>query len=244
MAAMMPYLGVFLEALLYTLELSAMSIAGGTLLGVVCGFLSAKRPESPRWAAPVRVVITIYVQLFRSIPPLVLLFLLYFGVSAAFNVSFGMTAAVVVALSLFIGAYQVENVRAGIESVPRGQSEAAVALGLGLFDRMRFVEARAAFRVSFPSMVGQWIVTVKDTTLASGIGVVEATSVALTVRQATGETWLVFLVLGAVYYVINRGVAFIGSVLESRIDRTGRRRDISEFETEEPPAVSTARSMG
>lgn len=239
MASIMQYSGVFFNALLYTLALSAMSIAGGTIIGVVFGFLSARRPESPAWAKVVRAIIKVYVELFRSIPPLVLLFLLYFGVSAAFSLSMETTVAVVLALSLFIGAYQVENVRAGVESVPHGQSEAAAALGLGLFDRMKYVEARPTFRVALPSMIGQWIVTVKDTTLASGIGVVEATSIALTVRQATGETWLVFLVLGVTYYVINRGVAFIGKRLESRIGRTGRRRTAPAAPSENLPAVST-----
>ena len=223
MADMLTYTGLFLNAALYTIALSVMSIIGGTVIGVVCGFLSARRPEAPRWLAGARVVITVYVRIFRSIPPLVLMFLLYFGVSAAMSVSIGMTTAVVASLSLFIGAYQVENVRAGVESVPDGQSEAANALGLGLLTRMWRIEARPALRVAMPSMIGQWIVTVKDTSLASGIGVVEATTVALTVRQATQETWLVFLILGVTYFVINRGVALVGRLVERWMDPTARR---------------------
>lgn len=223
MVELLNYTGLFLNAALYTIVLSLLSILGGTVIGVVCGFLSARRPEAPGWFAAARVVITVYVRIFRSIPPLVLMFLLYFGVSAAMSISVGMTGAVVLSLSLFIGAYQVENVRAGVESVPSGQSEAANALGLGMFTRMWRVEARPAFRVAMPSMIGQWIVTVKDTSLASGIGVVEATTVALTVRQATQETWLVFLVLGVTYFVINRGVALGGRSLERWMDPTKRR---------------------
>lgn len=223
MNSIVDYTSVFFLAVRYTLVLSFLSIVGGTIIGVLLGFLSAKRLESPKWHRHARFVINLYVQVIRSIPPLVILFLLYFGVSAAMGLTIGPTAAVVIGLSLFIGAYQVENVRAGVESVPRGQSEAAVALGLGMVDRMRFVEARPAFGVALPSIVGQWIVTVKDTSLASGIGVVEATTVALTVRQATGETWLVFLILGLTYFIINRGVALLGKILETRITRTSSR---------------------
>ncbi len=220
MNSILDFSGLFLTAVLYTIALSVMSIIGGTVLGVVLGFIYARRIEEPSWFKPARVVINIYIRIFRSIPPLVLMFLLYFGVSAAMDVSIGMTSAVVVSLSLFIGAYQVENIRAGIESVPRGQGEAASALGLGILSRMWHVEARPTFAVAMPSIVGQWVVTVKDTSLASGIGVVEATTVALTVRQATGETWLVFLVLGVTYFLINRGVALIGKLVEQRISRT------------------------
>lgn len=223
MTNIVDYLGLFLNAVLYTIVLSILSILGGTVIGVVCGFLSAKRVESPKWFTGARIVINIYVRIFRSIPPLVLMFLLYFGVSAAMDLSISMTSAVVIALSLFIGAYQSENIRAGVESVPKGQLEAAAALGLGTFTRMWFIEARPAFSVALPSMVGQWVVTVKDTSLASGIGVVEATTVALTVRQATGETWLVFFVLGVTYFVINRGVALIGRLLEKRVSKTSSR---------------------
>jgi His/Glu/Gln/Arg/opine family amino acid ABC transporter permease subunit len=220
MTNIMNYSGLFFTAVLYTIELSVMSIIGGTLIGVVCGFLSARRFEGPGWFKAARVVIDIYVRIFRSIPPLVLMFLLYFGVSAVMNLSIDMTSAVVIALSLFVGAYQSENIRAGVESVPSGQIEAATALGLGIFARIRYVEARPTFSVALPSMVGQWIVTIKDTSLASGIGVVEATTVALTVRQATGETWLVFLVLGMTYFLINRGAALLGKVLEKRVSRS------------------------
>lgn len=220
MSNILDYSGLFFTAVLYTIALSVMCIIGGTVIGVVCGFLSARRVEEPGWFKVARVVIDIYVRIFRSIPPLVLMFLLYFGVSAAMDLIISMTLAVVAAISLFISAYQSENIRAGVESVPRGQIEAASALSLGVFARMRYVEARPAFRVALPSMVGQWIVTIKDTSLASGIGVVEATTVAMTVRQATGETWLVFLVLGVTYFLINRGAALIGKVLENRVSRT------------------------
>jgi len=220
MNGIVDFSGLFFTAVLYTIALSVMSIIGGTVLGVTLGFIYAKRVEEPIWFKPARVVINIYIRIFRSIPPLVLMFLLYFGVSAAISVSIGLTSAVVISLSLFIGAYQVENIRAGIESVPRGQGEAASALGLGIISRMWHVEARPTFAVAMPSMVGQWVVTVKDTSLASGIGVVEATTIALTVRQATGETWLVFLVLGVTYFLINRGVALIGKIIEQKISRS------------------------
>lgn len=221
------YADLFLDAVLYTITLSVTSIVGGMLIGVVCGFLSARRPEEPGWFKIARIIIDIYVRIFRSIPPLVLMFLLYFGVSAAMQLNIGMAGAVVLSLSLFIGGYQSENVRGGVESVSRGQSEAAMALGLGMGARMRFVEARHAFSVALPSIVGQWIVTVKDTSLASGIGVVEATAIALTVRQATGQTWLVFIVLGVTYFLINRGVAWVGRVLEKRVSNPRVRRRVS-----------------
>ncbi|WP_167132182.1 amino acid ABC transporter permease [Paramicrobacterium chengjingii] len=223
MTSILDYSGLFFNAVLYTIALSVMSILGGTIVGVVCGFVYSRRREAPTWFKIARIVINIYVRIFRSIPPLVLMFLLYFGVSAAMGASISMTAAVVLALSLFIGAYQVENVRAGVESVPRGQAEAAAALGLGIFTRMWYIEARPAFSVALPSMVGQWIVTIKDTSLASGIGVFEATTVALTVRQATGETWLVFLVLGVTYFLINRGAALIGKMIEKKVARSSSR---------------------
>lgn len=232
MNGILDYAGLFGNAVLYTVVLSVLSILGGTAIGIVCGFLSARRVEQPKWFSIARVVIDIYIRIFRSIPPIVLMFLLYFGVSAAMDVNIGMTGAVVLALSLFIGGYQSENIRAGIESIPRGQSEAAASLGLGMFARMWFIEARPAFAVAMPSIIGMWVVTVKDTSLASGIGVVEATSLALVVRQSTGETWIVFGVLCVTYFIINRGVALIGRIIEDRLARNTSR--IQKIKTVEP----------
>lgn len=149
-----------LKGLGTTVLLGIASIA----LGLVSGLLMAlARLYGP---APLRGLARIYIDVFRSIPILVLLVLVYYALPFV-GVRLSSFASTVLTLSLVSCAYTAEIFRAGIEALPKGQFEAAEAMGLGFFDTMRDVVLPQAFRIVVPPMTSNCINVLKDTALAS-----------------------------------------------------------------------------
>ena len=154
---------------LVTLELTALSVVlgiiGGSLIGIV-------RIQA---AAPLRFCARAYVEFFRGTPLLVQIFMIYFGLPAlaqnsGFTFTLNRLAAAVIALSLNSAAYIAEIVRAGIQSIDRGQTEAAQALGLSSVQTMRYAIFPQALRRILPPLGNQFISLLKDTSLVAVIG--------------------------------------------------------------------------
>ena len=152
-----------------TLQLTAVSaflgMVGGSLLGI------ARLSPSP----PVRRITMVYIDFFRGTPLLVQIFMIYFGIPALAKQAFGLTlnwdrfTAAVVALSLNSAAYLAEIVRAGIQSIDLGQSEASQSLGLGSVQTMRYVIFPQALRRMLPPLGNEFITMLKDTSLVAVI---------------------------------------------------------------------------
>ncbi len=149
-----------LEGLWITILLGVVSI----LAGLVSGLLMAlARIFGPAW---MRAVTRVYIDVFRSIPLLVLLVLVYYALPFV-GIRFTSFTAAATALTLVSCAYTAEIFRAGIEAIPKGQFEAAEAIGLGFFSRMRDVILPQAFRIVVPPLTSNCINVLKDTALAS-----------------------------------------------------------------------------
>jgi len=149
-----------LEGLWITILLGVVSI----LAGLVSGLLMAlARIFGPAW---MRTVTRVYIDVFRSIPLLVLLVLVYYALPFV-GIRFTSFTAAATALTLVSCAYTAEIFRAGIEAIPKGQFEAAEAIGLGFFSRMRDVILPQAFRIVVPPLTSNCINVLKDTALAS-----------------------------------------------------------------------------
>ena len=138
-----------LEALfrgaLWTLALCATSGVIGTLLGMVLGLAATSPSRIARWLA------TAYVYFIRGIPLLIIVFFAYFGIPLLFpGVSLPAFATAVIALTVFTAAYLAEIFRGSINAVPKGQWEAAEALGLGYFKKLRYVVMPQAMRIVVP----------------------------------------------------------------------------------------------
>lgn len=153
-------LPLLLEGLWTTMLLGAVSIVAGLLSGLVLALIRLYA------AAPVRAVARIYIDVFRSIPLLVLLVLVYYALPFV-GIRLSSFAAAATALTLVSCAYTAEIFRAGIEALPRGQFEAADAIGLGFFSSMRDVILPQAFRIVVPPLTSNCINVLKDTALAS-----------------------------------------------------------------------------
>lgn len=153
-------LPILLRGLANTLLLGAASIVVGGIFGV---FVCLVRMYAAR---PLRLIATIYIDLFRALPVLVLLILIYYALPFVGLVMNSFMAATL-ALSLVLAAYTAEVIRAGIEAIPKGQFEAAAALGLPFRVIMRKVILPQAIRLVIPPLASYSVSIVKDTSLAS-----------------------------------------------------------------------------
>lgn len=162
------YLPIFLQGFWATLWLSALSFACALAVGIL---ICAMNLQPARW---LRRIATIYIDIVRATPLLVQLYFLYFGLPRLGLVLPELVVGVI-ALALNSGAYIAEIIRAGIQSVPRGQIEAATAFGLRYFLQMRLIILPQALKVTIPPLLGQSIVLVKDSALLSLISVLELT---------------------------------------------------------------------
>jgi polar amino acid transport system permease protein len=157
---------ILLRGLGMTLLLGFTAILLGTALGVGIALL---RLYGPR---PLRLVAILYTDLMRAMPVLVVLILIYYALPFA-GIVLSSFAAAAIALSLVLGAYTAEVMRAGLQAVPRGQSEAAAALGLGFWLTMRKVILPQAVRLVIPPHASNCVSIVKDTSLASVVAMTD-----------------------------------------------------------------------
>ncbi|MBD8482237.1 MULTISPECIES: amino acid ABC transporter permease [Pseudomonas] len=192
-----------------TLWLSLVSGVVGLLLGLVTGLCRLSSNPTLRHLS------TVYVELVRGTPLLVQIFIFYFFIGTVLNLS--REFAGVAALALFTGAYVAEIVRSGVQSIAKGQGEAARSLGLDAGQSMRYVILPQAFKRVLPPLAGQFISLVKDTSLVSVIAITELTKSgreAITTSFSTFEIWFC---VAALYLVINLPLSYFASRLERRL---------------------------
>ncbi len=190
---MMNSLPALLRGLGNTLVLSLFSIVLGVLLGLIVCLLRLYAPRLLRWIA------TVYIDLFRAMPMLVILILIYYALPFL-GIRFSSWTSAILAFSLVMGAYSAEVFRAGVEGVPRGQFEAASALGLPFMVTLRRVILPQAIRAIIPPMTGNCVSMFKDTSLASTVALPEL------LNEANNSQALFAnpspLIMAAVIYVI------------------------------------------
>jgi polar amino acid transport system permease protein len=198
-------LPLLLRGLGVTALLGAASIALGFVTGLAVALLRLYAP------GPVRMLARVYVDLFRSMPLLVLLVLVYYALPFL-GIRLSSFAAATTALSLVACAYTAEILRAGIEAIPRGQSEAAAALGMGFADSLRFVVLPQALQVVAPPLTSNCINVLKDTALASVVAMPELLKQA-TQAQATAANPTPLVGAAILYLALLLPlVRFVGSI--------------------------------
>ncbi len=163
--------GLLVKAALYTVLISAVSIAIGLTIGL--GVAAARAAQSPWLAGPARA----YVSFFRGVPLLVQLLLIY-NLLPAIGINVPSVVAAVSGLALCTSAYQAENLRGGFASVPSGLLESADMLGLSPWQQLLRIRAPIAFRLTLPAVVNEAILILKASSLVSVVGVIELTKMA------------------------------------------------------------------
>lgn len=159
-------LPLLLQGLVVTIELALVAILSGMPLGLL---LCLSRLYGPR---PVSALAIVYIDVFRAMPMLVLLILIYYALPFV-GIRFSSFAAATIGLSMALSAFSAEVFRAGVEAIPRGQIEAAQALGFHFLATMRLVVLPQALRVVVPPLTSNCVGIVKETSLASVVALSE-----------------------------------------------------------------------
>src|SRR5436305_3234658 len=193
-----------------TLRLAIPAIVLGFVLGI---FIGVARLARPWW---ISLPATLYVELFRGVPLVMVIFWIWFIVPQLLRLPIPEYGVALTAFVIFEAAYFGEIVRAGIQSVPRGQVEAATALGLTAVQSMRFVVLPQAVRNMVPSLVTQMIVLFKDTSLASIIGYVDLTKAAQIVNNREIRPFELYLFIAVVYWVCTYSMSQVARRFERR----------------------------
>ena len=179
-----------------TLRLAVPAIVLGFVLGIVIGL--ARLAAAP-W---IRVPATLYVEFFRGVPLVMVIFWIWFIIPQVLRLPVPEYGVALTAFVIFEAAYFGEIVRAGVQSVARGQVEAARAVGLSGAQSMIYVVLPQALRNMVPSLVTQMIVLFKDTSLASIIGYVDLTKAAQIVNNREIRPFQLYLFIAVVYWII------------------------------------------
>jgi polar amino acid transport system permease protein len=190
-------------------------VTGASLLfGGIIGLVLVGAVRSP--VAVVRGIAALYINVVRVIPPITWLFLIYFGLPQ-FALRLSTIQAAIIGFSVIASAFMAEIYRSGLLSIPEGQREAAHALGLSTVTTVRYIITPQAFRVALPAIATYGIGLLKDSALASTIGVREITYYAQQSAKQTHEGLLSFVVAGALYIVISLVVALVSRQVDLRL---------------------------
>jgi len=193
-----------------TLRLAVPAIGLGFALGIFVGL--ARLARTP-W---IRVPATMYVEFFRGVPLVMVIFWIWFIIPQLLRLPIPEYGVALTAFVIFEAAYFGEIVRAGVQSVPRGQVEASTALGMTASQTMAYVILPQALKNMVPSLVTQMIVLFKDTSLASIIGYVDLTKAAQIVNNREIKPFELYLFIAIVYWVCTYSMSLMARRLERR----------------------------
>ncbi|TDT62872.1 amino acid ABC transporter permease [Fonticella tunisiensis] len=200
-----------LSGLTVTLKITALALVIATLLGLLFGLMSISNNKLLMFIA------RIYVDLIRGTPLIVQAFFIYFGLPTALDFKINAFSAGVAAVGINAGAYMVEIFRAGIMAVDKGQMEAARSLGLSYRKSMAKIILPQAVRKMIPAFINQFIISLKDTSILSVIGIRELTQsgeIIIASNYRAFETWGM---IGIMYFVIIMLLSYTARSLERRL---------------------------
>ena len=214
---------LLLRAMGQTLLLALLGLFFACIIGLIVGLMSVLRNRA------CRVIAQVFVDVIRGVPMIVLAYFIYFGVPYFLNnmlrsgITLSALQAGTICLALNCGAYMAEIIRAGIQSVDAGQMEAARSLGLPYWMSMRQVVLPQAIRNMIPSIINQFIITIKDTSILSIIGFPELVNQAKNVVANTFLSFQTWGIVAVMYLVIILTLSRCAKLLEGRLNR-GRRQ--------------------
>lgn len=232
--------GLLLSGLAVTFKLSVWSTLLASLIGLVMGLMRISRK------AAFKLTSALYVGVVRNIPSIVFIFIFYFFISGQIADAFGSSElyfsagdsgvvsflfaplsmipvfiSAMLTLALYEGAYMTEIVRAGIESVEKGQGEAADALGFSWHQKMRHVVLPQAFKRILPPMAGQIISVIKDSAIVSVISVQDLTFRGTELMASTYKTYEIWITITMMYFLLTYGCSVAVGLVEKNMERKG-----------------------
>ncbi|WP_160725398.1 amino acid ABC transporter permease [Bacillus sp. USDA818B3_A] len=202
---------ILLKGLQVTIYIFVIAIILGFLIGLLMALLRLAPIKILNWIAK------LYVDAIRGTPFIVQLFFIYFGVNSLHLISLNSTTAGIITVAINAGAYFAEIIRAGIQSIDKGQTEAARSIGFTGAQTMRYVVLPQAFRRMLPTITNQSIISLKDTSLLSVIGIADLTQQGQIQASATFEAFKIWLAVGVIYFIIIYLLTLLANFVERRI---------------------------
>lgn len=207
---LMHSLPFFLKGLWMTAAVAGLSLIAGTIIGFICGIIRASGNKI------LRSIVGAWVDLIRGTPFLVQIFIIFF-ILPTIGIELKAFPAAVIALTNLTASFICEIVASGILAVPSGQREAATASGLSAYQQLRYIVLPQATRTILPPLVGQYVLSIKDSSVVSAIGVVDITRVGWLTVQRIPEGLMVFGLVGILYLVICYPLINLSGFLERRM---------------------------
>ena len=204
------YLPLLLQGALVTLEISALSMAIAIGLGLFLAVLRVFGPGVVAWP------VIGFIEVIRGTPLLIQLFIIFYGLPAI-GIRFSPLWAAVIGLGINYAAYEAENYRAGIQSIPRGQLDAALALGLSRIQTIRKIVLPQAVRLVIPPVTNDFIALLKDSSLVSVITMVELTKMYGQLAATNYDYIGIGLLTAGIYFVLGLPIARLSRLLETRL---------------------------
>lgn len=202
---------VFIDGLKGTLWLALITVVAGSALGVIVALMKMSRSKV------LKAIVSVYIEILRGTP--ILLQLYFFWLVLPKVVPFEMTdtACIIVALIVNSSSYVSEIIRAGIQAVDKGQYEASSSLGLNKFTTMRYIILPQAIKNILPALGNEFIVMIKETSLASIFFVGELMTSYKTIQSATFLSVETLTIVGAIYFIITFIITKIVNIFERRM---------------------------
>ena len=210
------WLPQFGSALLVTLETTVCSLLLGLLFSIPLSLCKISNIRPLQWFA------SFYTSIFRGVPLLVQVFMMYFGIPLVLPVKFTAFQAGTLVFAMNSAAYISESMRGGIKAIDRGQYEAAMALGVRYAGMMKDIILPQAIKSVLPSLVNEFISLLKNTTLIASIGLVDILRVGQLIQSRTYRAFEPFFAISVFYYVLVMGLSFLGKLLERRVNKSDR----------------------
>ncbi|PZL70432.1 amino acid ABC transporter permease [Enterococcus plantarum] len=200
-----------LSGLWMTIQLTLISFILALIVGVLFGLFSASPSKT------LRVISTIYVDIIRGIPLMVLAFFIYFGLPGILGFNIPVFLAGIITLTLNASAYISEIVRGGINAVPVGQMEASRSLGLSYNRTMQKIILPQAIKIMIPSFVNQFVISLKDTTILSAIGLIELLQTGKIIVARNLQSTMVYFVIAMMYLILITALTKLAKVWEKKV---------------------------
>ena len=210
------YFPKYLTGVGLTLVISLITVCIGTILGAILFLM--KNSDIAFWKIkPLKVIASIYVEVIRGTPMLLQILMVYSGTKLIFNIDVDALTAAIAAIALNSAAYVAEIIRAGIEGVDKGQAEAARSLGMSKAMTMRLIIFPQAIRNILPAIGNEFVAVIKESSMASVLGVGELTFSAKIVQGATYLSLEPLMVAAVFYFILTFSLGRLMSYLERRM---------------------------
>ncbi|MBV5277938.1 MAG: amino acid ABC transporter permease [Campylobacteraceae bacterium] len=206
-------IGPLLEGLIVTLQISGMAAVLAFSIGAILALMRISNYQF------LKDIATVYIAIIRGTPLLVQIFIFYFIIATIFELERFLAGAL--SLGIFFGAYIAEVLRGAIQSIDQGQYEAAKSLGMNYVETMLYIIMPQALKRALPTLVGEMIALVKDSSLVSVISITDLTKVGREIVANTFSPFETWLIIAAMYFVITFLLAGLGHKIEGNMKKQG-----------------------